>query len=114
MATTTEKPSPDVQMMQPTAVVPAAQNLIGPDVAHVTHKASGQVTSSSQGTVRFQDLETGEAGDRGQSPVNGEHGARPKAKQLHRKNTPATLPTVQKLCEYCVLFFEIRNKEKQW
>ena len=79
MAATTGQPTTDVKVMQPT------QDIIGQNTGHVT-----------TGAVRFKDSEQGS--DKGDHTVNGQQGARPKAKQLHRKNTPATLPTVQKLC----------------
>lgn len=82
MAATTGQPTAEVKVIQPT------QDIIGQNTGHVT-----------TGAVRFKDSEQGSVGhDKGDHTVNGQQGARPKAKQLHRKNTPATLPTVQKLC----------------
>ena len=90
MTATAKQAAADVKVMQP------SQDIIGQNTGHVT-----------AGSVRFKDSETGEVGDGGKATghtVNGEQGARPKAKQLHRKNTPATLPTVQKIRKCGVLY----------
>ena len=81
MAATTDQPSTDAKVIQPT------QDTIGQNTGHVT-----------TGAVRFKDSDQADAG-KSDHTVNGQ-GVRPKAKQLHRKNTPATLPTVQKLCKF--------------
>ena len=78
MAATTGQPSTDVKVIQQT------QDIISQNTGHVT-----------TGAVRFKDPDQADAG-KSEHTVNGQ-GVRPKAKQLHRKNTPATLPTVQKL-----------------
>ena len=81
MAATTDQPATDAKVIQPT------RDIIGQNTGHVT-----------TGAVRFKDTDRADAGKGGHT-VNGQ-GVRPKAKQLHRKNTPATLPTVQKLCKF--------------
>ena len=81
MAATTDQPSTDAKVIQ------ATQDIIGQNTGHVT-----------TGAVRFKDSDQADAG-KSDHTVNGQ-GVRPKAKQLHRKNTPATLPTVQKLCKF--------------
>ena len=86
MAATAGQPSTDVKVMKST------QDIIGQNTGHVT-----------TGAVRFKDCDQTDAG-KSEHAVNGQ-GVRPKAKQLHRKNTPATLPTVQKLCKSFFIFF---------
>ena len=81
MAATTDQPSTDAKVIQPT------QDIIGQNTSHVT-----------TGAVRFKTQIKADAG-KSDHTVNGQ-GVRPKAKQLHRKNTPATLPTVKKLCKF--------------